>query len=161
MLRGHLFTNNKSILPFRLRTVPLRLASAVAAAALPPPPAVFRVILCMKIGTSSIWGTTLRVMTYTASAQTAAFFWSLSIWTCVRPCHSLPDMCLLYWSSLVHRINISWFLVHLMLNCLCLLQHMHENCTFQPTLPIPPRRASCGAAWCTETTFLDFWCIRC
>ena len=41
VLRGHLFTNNKSILPFRLRAVPLRLASAVAAAALPQPPAVF------------------------------------------------------------------------------------------------------------------------
>ena len=63
------------------------------------------------------WSTTTCVVTCIAAKQTAASLWSLSIWTSVRPYLSHPNMCLLYRSSLVHRMNISWLRVHLLLNC--------------------------------------------
>ena len=47
-------------------------------------------------------------------------------------------MCLLYWSSLVHGINIFWFLVHLLQDC-CLLQPFRMKIAyFNPPYPSLP-----------------------
>ena len=71
------------------------------------------------------WSTTACVVTCIAAKQTAASLWSLSIWTSVRPYLSHPNMCLLYGSSLVHRMNISG-LEH---NSVCRDLHCSEtNC---------------------------------
>ena len=108
------------------------------------------------------WSTTACVVTCIAWNQTAASLWSLSIWTSVRPYLSHPNMCLLYGSSLVHRMNISW-LEH---NSVWLALHgtkllppceafLYEH-PFVPTCPIQTCACCTGVAWCTEWTYLDW-----